>query len=58
MVLVRLINKSDRVLFERCINAPLDEIPFAKIIDVLNFLYQVSHDTQFIYQDINNIDLK
>ena len=57
MVLVRLINKSDNILFERCINAPLEEIPFAKIIDVLNFLYQIPHDTQFIYQDLNNLNL-
>lgn len=57
MVLVRLINKSDKILFERAINCPLEEIPFSKIIDVLNVLYSIPHDTYFIIQDINNINI-
>lgn len=57
MVLVRLINKSDKILFERCIDAPLESIPFAKIIDVLNFLYKIPHDTLFVICDLDNIDL-
>lgn len=57
MVLVRLINKSDKILFERAISCPLEKIPFLKIIDVLNVLYPIPHDIYFIIQDINNINI-
>ena len=57
MVIVKLINCKDKVLFERVINSPLEEIPFSKIIDVLRFLYPVPCDIVFIVQDTNCLNL-
>lgn len=57
MVLVRLINKSDKIIFERVINGPLEDIPFSKIIEVLRFLYCIPCDIVFIVQDMNDVSL-
>ena len=57
MVIVKLINCKDKVLFERVINSPLEEIPFSKIIDVLRFLYPIPCDIVFIVQVTNCFNL-